>query len=176
MVSHRYRSQSGTRVVNLHIGQVSQVRTVTSLDGLQQPGLGCAGHHVGDSWSEWSAAEPNLVPVGIVIRSLAHTVRVGLSLRGLDPPVGYMSNEFVEVVDEDGVHSMTGMFGSLLDEHRPVLGKFPHGLCVARDERWWRAEQPFVPGQRRRVVVDWDSSVQVKGHSPMLIRVGPEEG
>jgi hypothetical protein len=100
---------------------------------VNNPDWGLQGHHVGDSWSEWSAAEPDLVPVGIVIRSLAHTVRVGLPFRGLDSPVGYLSNECVEVVDEDGVYCVTGMVGPLLDEHPPMLGKFPHGLCFAKN-------------------------------------------
>ena len=61
------------------------------------------------------------------------------------------------------------MLGPLLDEHRSMLREFPHGLGVAWDERWRGAEQPLVPGQRRRVVVDWDSCVQVDGHAAMLI-------
>ena len=114
--------------------------------------------------SAWSAAEPDLVPVGIVIRNLAHTVGVGLPLRGLDPPIGDLVNECIEVVDEDGVHGVTGVFGPPHDEHRPMLVKVPYGLCVVRNERRRGAEQLFVPGQRRRVVVNWDSRVQVNGH------------
>jgi hypothetical protein len=92
----------------------------------------------------------------VVIRSLAHAVRVGLPLRGLDSPVGYLGNECIEVVDEDSVHSVTGMLGPLLDVHRPMLGKFPHGLRVACDERWWRAEGLLIglwPSGRAREVL-----------------------
>jgi hypothetical protein len=58
---------------------------------------------------------------------------------------------------------VTGVLGPLHDEHRPMLVKVPHGLCVVRSERRRGAEQLFVPGQRRRIVVNWDSRVQVNG-------------
>src|SRR5918992_2851933 len=60
--------------------------------------------HGAEFWSDWRAAEPDLVPVGIVIRNLAHTVGVGLPLRALHSPIGNLGNECIEVVDQDGVH------------------------------------------------------------------------
>jgi hypothetical protein len=80
-----------------------------------------------------------------------------------------LGNECIEVVDQDGVHGVTGVLGPLLDEHRPMLGKCPHGLCVGRNERRRGAEQLFVPGSRRLVVVNWDSRVQVNGHAAMIV-------
>jgi hypothetical protein len=40
------------------------------------------------SWLKWSAAEPDLVPVGIPIHGLAHAVRVGCLLHGVESPIG----------------------------------------------------------------------------------------
>ena len=47
------------------------------------------------------------------------TVEVGLPLRGLDAPIGDLVNECIEVVDEDGVHGVTGVLGPLHDYLRP---------------------------------------------------------
>ncbi len=118
----------------------------------------------GEFWSDRGAAEPDLVPVGIVMRNLAHTVGVGLPLRGLDSPIGDLGNEPIEVVHEEGVHGVTGVLGPLHDVNKPILVKLPHGLRVVRKERRRGAEQLFVSGQRRRVVVDRDPRVQVNGH------------
>lgn len=118
---------------------------------------------------------PELVPVGIAVGGLAHAVRVGLPLRGLESPVGDLGDEGVEVVDEDGVHGVAGMLGPLLDDQIPMFREFPHGLDVVGEERRWGAEQPFVPGQRRRVVLDRDSREQVDGHAAMLAEVRPQE-
>ena len=87
---------------------------------------------------------------------------MGSQFEGSSPPFGYLRNECVEVTDEDGEHGVTGPIGSLLDEHPPVLCEFPHRLGVGREERWWTAEQPFVPGHRRLVIVDWDPREQVR--------------
>jgi hypothetical protein len=85
----------------------------------------CLGHG-GGLLSEWSAAERDLVPLRVVVGGVAYTVGVGLLLGWLDAPAGDLGKASVEVVDEDGVHGMTGMLGPVLNGHRSMLGKFPH--------------------------------------------------
>ena len=87
---------------------------------------------------------------------------------GSSPRLAIWGDEGVEVVDEDDVHGVAGMLGQLLDDQRPMFGELPHGLGVTGHERRWGAEQPLVPGQRRSVVADGDSSVEVDGHAAML--------
>src|SRR5215472_18013321 len=94
--------------------------------------------------SAWDPAEPGLVSVGVDVGDLAHAIRVRLPLGGLQSPLSYPSHPAVEVVNDDGVHGVPGMFGPLDDVHRPVLGEFPHRLGVVGEERWRGAEQPFV--------------------------------
>jgi hypothetical protein len=85
------------------------------------------------SWarSAWSAAEPDLVPVGIAVGGLAHTVGVGLTLGWLDSSFGDLGDEGIEVVDEDGVHGVAGMLESLLNEQIPMFRELPHAAMLA---------------------------------------------
>src|SRR5262249_17230383 len=123
----------------------------------------CAG-----SRSAWDSAEPDLVAVGVDVGGLAHAARVRLPLGGLQSPLGYLGHEGVEVINDDGVHGVAGVFGPLADVHRPVLGQLPHGLRVVGEERRRGAEQPLVPGQRRCVIADRYPCEQVDGHDDML--------
>src|SRR5947209_9823081 len=43
-----------------------------------------------------------------------------------------------------------------------MRSQLPHGLCVVWEEGGLRAQQPFVPRERRRVVGDWNSREQVE--------------
>src|ERR1700754_4687574 len=70
------------------------------------PSLGRAHAHVADqpvsrgisgSLSQGSAAEADLVAVRIAEYRLAHAVRVGLSLRGLEFPLGDLRDARIEV-------------------------------------------------------------------------------
>jgi hypothetical protein len=73
------------------------------------------------------------------------------------------------------VHGMAGVLGPVFDEHPAMFRKFPHGLCVAREEGWWAAQQALVPRQRRWVVVDRDTCEQVDGHA-VILRTNPYVG
>src|SRR5215475_4510751 len=127
---------------------------------------------VDSSWagsrSAWDSAEPDLVAVGVDVGDLAHAIRVRLPLRRLQPSPSHLGHQGVEVIDDDGVHGVAGVLGPLDDVHRPVLGQLPHGLGVVGEERGRGAEQPLVPGQRRRIVVDGYAREQVDGHAEML--------
>ena len=74
----------------------------------------------------------------------------------------------IEVINEDGMHRVAGMFGPLDDEHPSMFREFPNGLGIGRDECGWGAEQALVPAQRRRIVVDRDAGEQVEGHAAIL--------
>src|SRR5437588_4821111 len=69
-----------------------------------------------------SAAEPELVSVGITVRGLAHAVVVGFPLHGVESPVGYLRDERIEVIDEDRVHGVAGVLRLLHNEHKPMRG------------------------------------------------------
>jgi hypothetical protein len=71
------------------------------------------------SWLEWSAAESDLVSVEIAVRGLAHAVRVGFPLHGVESPLGYPRDERVEIIDEERVHGVAGVF-RLLHNVRPM--------------------------------------------------------
>src|SRR5437764_9360035 len=86
------------------------------------------------SWLQWSATEPDLVSVGIAVRGLAHAVRVGFPLHGVESPIGYLRDERIEVVDEERVHGVAGVFRLLHNVHVPMLRKLPHGLCLVWKE------------------------------------------
>ncbi len=109
-----------------------------------------------------SAAEPDLVSVGIAVRDLAHTVGVGFPLHGVESPISYLCDERIEVIDEARVQGVASVLRSEHNEHVPMLRKLPHGLCVVWEECGRGAQQPFVPRERRRVVGDWDSREQVE--------------
>lgn len=55
------------------------------------------------SWLQWSATKPDLVSVGIAVRDLAHSVRVGFPLQGVESTIGYLRDERIEVIDEESV-------------------------------------------------------------------------
>src|SRR6059058_5741842 len=74
------------------------------------------------SWLQWSAAEPDLVSVGIAVRGLAHAVRVGVPLHGVESPIGYLRDERIEVIDEERVHGVAGVLRLLHNEHKPMRG------------------------------------------------------
>ena len=120
------------------------------------------------SRSAWEPAEPDLVSVGVSVGDLTHAIGVGLLLRWLQSPLSYACHQGVEVINDDGMPCMAGMFGLMDDEHQPVFGEFPHGLGVIRVRRWRGAEQPLVPGQCCGVVADWYPCEQVNGHDAML--------
>jgi hypothetical protein len=85
-------------------------------------------------WLEWSAAEPDLVSVGIAVRDLAHTVRIGFPLRGVESPTSDLRDESIEVIDEERVHRVTGVFQLLHNVHVPMLCKLPNSLFVVWEE------------------------------------------
>lgn len=113
---------------------------------------------------KWSAAQPDLVTVWIAVRDLAHSVRVGLPLRGIESSVGYLCDERIEVIDEERVHGVASVVGllHLHDVQVPVLRKLPYGLCVVWKECGRPAQQLLVSFQCRRVVSNGDSSKQVQ--------------
>ena len=74
-----------------------------------------------------NAAEPDLVSIGITVRRLAHAVRVGFLLNGVESPVGDLCDERIKVMDEERVHGVAGVFRPLHDVHIPVFRKLPHG-------------------------------------------------
>jgi hypothetical protein len=59
-----------------------------------------------------------------------HAIRVRLPLRRLQSQLSDLGHHGVEVIHDDGVHGVAGMFRLLDDEHGPVLSEFPHGLRV----------------------------------------------
>ena len=83
---------------------------------------------------QWSAAEPDLVSVGIAVRDLAYAVRIGFPLRGLKSPIGDLRDERIEVIDEERVPGVAGVFWLLHNVHVPMRSQLPHGLCVVWKE------------------------------------------
>jgi DNA-directed RNA polymerase specialized sigma24 family protein len=81
-----------------------------------------------------SAAESDLVSVGIAVRDLAHAVGVGFPLHRVESPIGYLRNERVEVIDEAQVHGMASVLWPQHNVHIPMRSELPHGLCVVRKE------------------------------------------
>jgi hypothetical protein len=110
----------------------------------------------------WSTAESYLVTVGIAVRDLAHTVRIGLLLRRIESPISNVRNERIQVIDEQRVHGVASMFGLLRNIHIPMLRKLPHGLCLMWKECRWAAQQLFVPFERCGVVGDRDAREQIE--------------
>ena len=49
----------------------------------------------------WSATEPDLAPVGVAIRDLAHAVRIAFPLRGVESVISDLCDERIEVIDEE---------------------------------------------------------------------------
>src|SRR6266849_5754880 len=83
---------------------------------------------------QWSAAESDLVSVGITVRDLAHAVGVGFPLRRVESPISYLRDERIEVIDEAQVYSVASVLRSQHNVHVPMLRKLPHGLSVIRKE------------------------------------------
>src|SRR5579859_1285966 len=69
-------------------------------------------------------AVPDLVSVGVGVGDLGDTVSVALPVRRLQSPLSYLGHQGVEVVDDDGVHGVAGVFRPLDDVHQPVFGEF----------------------------------------------------
>src|SRR5205085_8580725 len=78
---------------------------------------------------QWSAAESDLVSVGIAVRDLAHAVGVGFPFHRVKSPIGYLRDERIEVIDEERVHGVAGVLRPLHNVQEPMLCKLPHGLC-----------------------------------------------
>jgi len=85
-------------------------------------------------------AETDLIAVGVAEHRLAHLLRVGLPLHRLDTTLGDLSDEGVEGVNEEGLHGVASVFGVLLDDQLPTLGKLPHRFCVGCDKGRFRSE------------------------------------
>jgi hypothetical protein len=109
-----------------------------------------------------SAAERDLVSIGVVVRALAHAVRVGFPLHGIASPLGCLRYKRIEIIDQEQVHSMATVLRPVHNIHIPVLRKLPHSLCIVWKKCGWETQQPFVPHQRFCLVGDWDSRKQVK--------------
>src|SRR6476619_3545223 len=77
-----------------------------------------------------SATEPDLVSVGIAVCCLANAVRVGFPLRGVKSSIGELRDDRIEIINEDRVLAMTGVFRALLNIQVPMLRKLPHSLCI----------------------------------------------
>ena len=92
------------------------------------------------------AAKPDLVPVRIEVGDFACAVFIRLPFGRLESPFGYLGDDGIEVVDENGVHGMSGMLGPMHGIYPPMLRELPHGLDVVREEGWRGAEQPSIPG------------------------------
>lgn len=75
------------------------------------------------------ATEPDLVAVGVAVGHLAYTVGVGLTLHRIQAATGDLLDDCVQVIDENGVLSMSCVLGLVLDEDEAVLGKFPDRLA-----------------------------------------------
>src|SRR6516162_8871894 len=93
---------------------------------------------------ERTAAETDLVSVGIAVRDLAHAVRIGFTLRGVEPPISNLRDERIEAIDEERVRGVAGVFLLLHNVQVPMLSKLPHCLCVVWKECRWEAQQSFV--------------------------------
>jgi integrase-like protein len=123
------------------------------------PRSGRAGH-----WSG-SAAEADLVAVGVAVDHLAHTVPVGLLRGGLDSPGAEALDPLIELADEHRVQRMAGVLGQLLDIEVPVLGKLPHRLRSVREERGFTAQQPLIPRERALIVAHRKPREKVNHHA-----------
>src|SRR5262249_103917 len=93
----------------------------------------------------WSAAQCDLISVGIAVGDLAHAARVGFLLRRLESSIGYLRDPCIEVIDEAQVHGVASVLRSQHNIHVPMRSQLPHGLSVVRKERGLRAQQPGVP-------------------------------
>lgn len=82
----------------------------------------------------WSATEPDLVSIGIAVRDLAHAVCIGFPLSGLKSAISDLRDECIEVIDEECVHRVTGVFWLLNNVHVPMLPYLPDGLCIVWKE------------------------------------------
>src|SRR5215472_7307103 len=82
----------------------------------------------------WSAAQSDLVSVGIAVRDLAHAARVGFPLRRVESPIGYLRDERVEVIDEAQVHGVASVLRPQHNVYVPMRSQLPHGLSVVRKE------------------------------------------
>ena len=82
----------------------------------------------------WSAAECDLVSVGIAVRDLARAVGVGFPLRRVESPIGYLRHERIEIIDEAQVHGVASVLRPQHNVHVPMRSQLPHGLYVVRKE------------------------------------------
>ena len=118
--------------------------------------------HRATTASAWDPAKPDLVTIRIHVGDLASSVRVRLLLRRLQSPLGYLGHPAVEVVNDDGVPGVAGMFRQLDDVHRPVLSEFPHRLGVVGEERRRGLEpaqrETYPNGVRKITYVDPDGN------------------
>src|SRR5579871_3616719 len=112
--------------------------------------------------SSWSAPEPDLVSVGIPVCDLADTVRIGFPLRGVESPASDLRYEPIDIIDEERVPGVPGVFRLLHNVHVPMFCKRPNCLCVVRKECGRKSQQLFVPFDRCRVVGYRNSREQIK--------------
>ena len=65
------------------------------------------------SFLPWSAAECDLVAVGITVRDLAYAILVGCPLDRVKSPITDLRDECVKVIDEERMPGMIGVCGLL---------------------------------------------------------------
>lgn len=68
----------------------------------------------------WSAAECDLISIGIAVRDLARAVGVGFPLRRVESSIGYLHHERIEVIDEAQVYSVASMLRLQHNLHVPM--------------------------------------------------------
>ena len=112
-----------------------------------------------------SAADAELVALGVAVDDLADAVVVGLPIGGLDAARGDPGDAFVQVLDEQRVHGEARTLGPLHDVDRAVRGDLPQDLGVVHYERRRGAEQLLVPGKRTGEVAHGDPGEEFDGHS-----------
>jgi hypothetical protein len=98
-----------------------------------------------EAFLQRSAAEPDLVSVEIVVRGLAHAVRVGFPLHGVESPFGYLRDERIEVIDEERMHGVAGVLWPLHNECTRTDAPQAPTRPLSRVERMW-APSPAAVG------------------------------
>src|SRR5687767_14235786 len=109
-----------------------------------------------------SASEADLVSVWIKVGYLADAVFVGLLLCGVEAASANLRDYRIEIVYEDGVLAVTGVFWALLDVDVAVSCKLPYGLNIVWQERGRGPQKLLVPLQRGCIVGDRNACEQVE--------------
>jgi hypothetical protein len=100
---------------------------------------------------------PTTFPSGSVYVTLRTPFGSVSCVAGFNPRLGYLSDEAIEVTQEEQVECVASVFRLKPYENVPMFGRLPYCLNIIRQKSRWTAEQTLIPGSAGGVFADRES-------------------